>query len=167
MAHDPYLKHDKFPLHDVPSFISDFPPRKFSLRIKYTVKNFQRRWILKLLSVRKDLEKCFSKVGSYFLQHTKHGIVPTLLKSPLWAYYSFKSNEAICLLSLAAFETFIEFFKSVDGYPSVILELQLLNMCYMQSFYCIFYSLVFFFIFLHAEFWIIPSYLSSCLIILS
>lgn len=76
-----------------------------------------------LLSVKKDLEKYFSKVGSYFLQHTKHSIVPTLLKSPLWAYYSFKSNEAICLLSLAAFETFIEFSKSVNGYPSEILEI--------------------------------------------
>lgn len=104
---------------------------------------------LKFLSVRKDLQKYFYQVGSYFLQHTKESILLMLLKSPLWACYSFKGNEALCLLSLAAFEiffsvlswgqfrfyvtrgrlpfiyptwNFIEVFISVDGYPSAILE---------------------------------------------
>lgn len=104
---------------------------------------------LKFLSVSKDLQKYFYQVGSYFLQHTKESILLMLLRSPLWACYSFNGNAALCLLSLAAFEiflsvlswgqfhfyvtrgrlpfiyptwNFIEVFISVDGYPSAILE---------------------------------------------
>lgn len=104
---------------------------------------------LKFLSVREDLQKYFYPVGSHFLQHTKESILLVLLKSPLWACYSFKGNEALCLLSLAAFEilfsvlswgqfrfyvtrgrlpfiyptwNFVEVLISVHGYPSAILE---------------------------------------------
>lgn len=126
---------------------------------------------LKLLS-EKNLKNIFPKLAviSYSLLNT------TLWKSPLWAYYSFKSNKAMSSLSGCFWDFYWVFqifrwvsFRNSWNFSviffkycfylilfSSLLELQLL-ICYMLSFCHLLFTLLFF-IFLHAEFWIIPSY---------